>query len=110
MARAVLKAEEDRKWEAPEMADNAERPHNTRDDLLRTIIPGSNATVICPACGASMRLRTPGSFELNLYPSFRHECNQVLKQYSAFLDQLERELQARNLPGSVRGGSEAAYA
>jgi hypothetical protein len=57
-----------------------------------------------------MRLRTPGSFELNLYPSFRHECNQVLKQYSAFLDQLERELQARNLPGSVRGGSEAAYA
>jgi hypothetical protein len=92
------------------MTENAQRPRNTRDDLLKTIIPGSNATVICPACGASMRLRTPGSFELNLYPSFRHECNQVLKQYSAFLDQLEKELQARNLPGSVRGGSEAAYA
>ncbi|MGD0062590.1 MAG: hypothetical protein ABSB76_04010 [Streptosporangiaceae bacterium] len=57
-----------------------------------------------------MRLRTPGSFELNLDPNFRHECNQVLKQYSAFLDQFERELQARNLPGSVRGGKDAAYA
>jgi hypothetical protein len=56
-----------------------------------------------------MSLRNPGTIELNLTPGYRKEYNEVLRQFAAFLDKVEQELAARNLPGSMRT-ADAPYA
>ncbi len=98
--------------EVPRSLQTATRrpgPGNTRDDLLQTIVPNNSVAFVCPACGLPMSLRNPGTFELNLTPDYRKECNEILAHYAAYLDRIEQELAARNLPGSMRA-TRAPYA
>jgi hypothetical protein len=95
---------------SPATTPRGSGPRNTRDDLLQTIVPNNTVEFVCPACGLPMSLRNPGTFELNLTPDFRKECNEILAHYAAFLDRIEQDLAARNLPGSMRGsGDPYAY-